>query len=265
MSQTNGGIRHLLGYQQQDAQEFFQYLSSLVTNEQTAFYRRKLTLLDPLFLQETDPYGLFGTRKISWRPPNRFHSPLTGLLASGILCKICNHQTTLQHNTFDNLSLPVNSSYVPSVHSMIKSYTLPELMEDYICEKCSLVSTIVNAEYVLKRLTENMNANALSPGTVSKKSKDKAKRRKSKASKEEQQLRKSIEKLRDALLTQDFDIKMVQLCFTLARGNNEGQSVNSMRKTDDFSFSASLLMSAYTKIYDAANWSSGQKQFSCTV
>jgi hypothetical protein len=82
------GNKRLFTYQQQDAQEFFQQLSSMLTKEGVG--RRRLGLLFP---EPTNTISvLFNGRRVEMERIKVKMSPLTGLLASKISCLQCRHQ-----------------------------------------------------------------------------------------------------------------------------------------------------------------------------
>ncbi len=93
------GNRHLLGYQQQDAQEFFQHISTLTSNEDLNT-NQALSLFDMSILEKSgEPYGIFGREKLYWRPKTQKPSPFTGLLASNLTCERCGFRVSFRQLT----------------------------------------------------------------------------------------------------------------------------------------------------------------------
>jgi ubiquitin carboxyl-terminal hydrolase 1 len=89
----NGKNHHLLGYHQQDAHEFFQVVSSLVSDEEPApLHRAVCSLFDMenLFLPEKLS-ALFLGKQVDFVPIENVRNPFTGLLASRIKCLSCGH------------------------------------------------------------------------------------------------------------------------------------------------------------------------------
>ena len=98
------GNRHLLGYQQQDAQEFFQHISTLTSNEDQNT-NQALSLFDMSILEKSgEPYGIFGKEKIYWRPKMQKPSPFTGLLASNLTCERCGFKVRSDNLTIKSLN-----------------------------------------------------------------------------------------------------------------------------------------------------------------
>jgi ubiquitin C-terminal hydrolase len=69
-------------------------------------------------------------------------NPFTGLVSSRISCLKCGYRSPLRHESFDNLSLALNDNVQScELIDLVKSYTTPEIIHDYICDKCSLLAT----------------------------------------------------------------------------------------------------------------------------
>jgi ubiquitin carboxyl-terminal hydrolase 1 len=84
------GNRNLFTYQQQDAQEFFQLVSSMITKEE--ILKSKPTMRDILLSEnDTIPF-LFDGKKRFMNDIKMSRNPFTGLLASRISCLKCGHQ-----------------------------------------------------------------------------------------------------------------------------------------------------------------------------
>nr|KAJ3412795.1 Ubiquitin carboxyl-terminal hydrolase 30 [Polyrhizophydium stewartii] len=174
----NNGNRHLLGYQQQDAHELFQFLSSLLTKEEVPhsppqlFSLADIALLHPRKLddgrlEEWLPVFIGGrTIQFPRRPAPR--SPLTGLLASRICCHKCGYKSPMRHETFDNLSLTVPNA--PAyLEKVIENYVQPESIQGYICDKCSILATAEKLRIELQRQeAADQNYDVTLPSTVTK-------------------------------------------------------------------------------------------------
>jgi ubiquitin carboxyl-terminal hydrolase 1 len=85
------GNKRLFTYQQQDAQEFFQQVSSMITKESSRNGTNSGLGLIGLKLKNTIPI-LFGGKRILSERMQYPRSPLTGLLASRISCMRCRYQ-----------------------------------------------------------------------------------------------------------------------------------------------------------------------------
>ncbi|KAI8899304.1 hypothetical protein BC833DRAFT_564229 [Globomyces pollinis-pini] len=135
------GNTHLLGYQQQDAHEFFQHVSNLISVEGDKARNPRLPSLFDLDSLEGDMEVMFGNKIIKWTRENRMRNPLLGLIASQISCLQCGLKSVKRHDTFDNLSLttPAQSGY--HIRDLLTEYTSAEMIHGYICDKCSLLAT----------------------------------------------------------------------------------------------------------------------------
>jgi ubiquitin C-terminal hydrolase len=137
--------KDLFTYQQQDAQEFYQLLSFTITKQSTRVHLNGIGVNSVLGLEDSIPI-LFSGRKIHVEKRGK-RSPLTGLLASRISCLQCRHQviqlnkSPWRHDTFDNLSIPIPDQNGCTLESLLKSYTKPEFIDGYVCEKCTFLAT----------------------------------------------------------------------------------------------------------------------------
>lgn len=196
---TKNGQNHLLGYQQQDAQEFFQFLSSIITKEEVG---ESLSLFDPFVLSidgnVQDSYGIIGMKKLCWRPRKFPRNPFTGLLASRLVCQICGYQRPQKHDTFDNLSLFVPTNSSTSILALLRDYTTPEPVEGFICNKCSFIAT---RKKLKDRLKEFETSSTPSPSQSAKR-----KRRKLMS-----ETRKQFELINSAIQGNNYEIDLVIL------------------------------------------------------
>jgi uncharacterized UBP type Zn finger protein len=85
------GQKHLFSFQQQDAHEFYQHLSNLVTSENWSDYQSNLfyTSLDD---NEDGVLYFFSGRRVRNSVPQKVRNPFTGLLASKVSCTVCKYQ-----------------------------------------------------------------------------------------------------------------------------------------------------------------------------
>jgi hypothetical protein len=153
---TGKGKRHLFGYQQQDAQEFFQHISSLVTGEEVLASVSSLFDLSGIIpVSKDNPHTIYAGKPVTYRPILDDRNPFTGLLANKMVCLTCGYQYSLRLDTFDNLSIPVSTCSNLSLIAMIRNYSSSEIVE-YNCDKCSLAATISN----LKEQEHNLKLDA---------------------------------------------------------------------------------------------------------
>ena len=137
--------RMLLGYQQQDAHELFQWLSCVISSETEESRIASLKQLKHLI----KPGNGFRTLRVGML--NKVveyvfvggleRSPLTGLIASHIQCLTCGYSSPKRLATFDNLSLVVSGRTVTTLEQLISQYCQTEEICGYICDKCSLRET----------------------------------------------------------------------------------------------------------------------------
>ncbi|KNC98267.1 uncharacterized protein SPPG_06665 [Spizellomyces punctatus DAOM BR117] len=149
---TNKSNRRLLCYEQQDAHELLQLVSSTISSEEFDDYGllslrevRGLAVTNdgrsPPNGQQISPVVFLGT-KVDVVLSTRLRSPLTGLLAHKITCRICQYSSGIRHQTYDNLSLAIPPLRQCSLDTIIGAYVSPESIHDYKCDKCSLDATL---------------------------------------------------------------------------------------------------------------------------
>ena len=143
---SKGELRHLYGYNQQDAHEFFIHLSSKVTEEELKLNRipslfdYSVVVQDASF-EEKNISGLYGNHPINWKPKKMKRNPFIGLTVNVIICQSCGYHSPSQHEAFYNLSITVPTSEHPTIISMLKNYTSPEIIDEYLCRKCSFLAS----------------------------------------------------------------------------------------------------------------------------
>ncbi|RKP11960.1 hypothetical protein BJ684DRAFT_12187 [Piptocephalis cylindrospora] len=130
--QAFGPDNHILNADQQDAQEFYQILSSALGTE----------------CDQCQPSHISGlTDLLCMPPPSRVHtgevrSPFIGLLASRLACTTCDYTEAIRHFTFDNLSCNIPSTYQATLGECLQDYVRLEPLEDARCRRCSLTATL---------------------------------------------------------------------------------------------------------------------------
>ncbi|TPX35704.1 hypothetical protein SmJEL517_g01864 [Synchytrium microbalum] len=79
-------------------------------------------------------------------------NPFVGLVASSVVCLQCGFTSGIQHQQFDNFSLALPTRYHSvTIESLLKTYTAPERLEDWMCEKCSMVATLQECTNVCEK------------------------------------------------------------------------------------------------------------------
>ncbi|KAA1113461.1 hypothetical protein PGT21_032032 [Puccinia graminis f. sp. tritici] len=125
----------LFNSEQQDAQEF------LVTMIDALEAEAKL-LADQLLLeyQSTQSNGL--ERDQFWIQAREIcRSPFRALMAHRIACGTCGFTSVIRHSFADHFSLNVPPKTTCRLESCLQEYTKLEVLDDYICRKCSLIKT----------------------------------------------------------------------------------------------------------------------------
>ncbi|KAL1919150.1 uncharacterized protein VTP21DRAFT_2532 [Calcarisporiella thermophila] len=149
------GNRRLLNHSQQDAQEFFQIISSALSTEEYQLSRRINSLLDhecvkTLAIQSKNEKLSFTKRPV---PKYSFkRNPLIGLLASRLSCVECGYTEAIRHFTFDNIQLSLPPRSACTLEECFESYITVEHLHDVICRKCSLVATLRRLDSEVEKL-----------------------------------------------------------------------------------------------------------------
>jgi len=152
------GSKRLLGFEQQDAHELFQMLSSHLANETSRSYVQPLFSLPQMPIHRT----LFlGNSRVQGPLPlfsNNF--PLMGTLANRLCCMKCGYKSAIWFESFDNLSLVVPRQTHAHLSSLLNTFVTPERISDWACDKCSLDATVhVLEEDLLEQKKKNSELN----------------------------------------------------------------------------------------------------------
>ncbi|PLW49775.1 hypothetical protein PCASD_01609 [Puccinia coronata f. sp. avenae] len=126
----------LFNSEQQDAQEF------LVTVIDALEAEAKI-LADQLLLeyQSTQSSGL--ERDQFWIQAREICKiPFRALMAHRIACGTCGFTSAIRHSFADHFSLNVPPKTTCRLESCLQEYTKLEVLDDYICRKCSLIKTV---------------------------------------------------------------------------------------------------------------------------
>ncbi|KAJ3408497.1 hypothetical protein HDV05_004956 [Chytridiales sp. JEL 0842] len=160
LAASNNNNRRLMCYDQQDAHELLQLVSSSLTNEESPAIPHIPTLFDIHSLNsETRPKARVKKAPsvvslgvpLNFKLPKQLRNPLTGLVANTMSCVQCGYTSAVRHDTFDNISLPVPTVPQVTVEGLLQSYVTPEPIHEYICDKCSLVGTLRKLEQDIER------------------------------------------------------------------------------------------------------------------
>ncbi|KAJ3099574.1 hypothetical protein HDU96_010674 [Phlyctochytrium bullatum] len=158
------GNRRLMCYEQQDAHELLQLITSTLTEEEVPGVPAAWSVLDLRVVRAEAPDGrvaLMGKRRgegeggrregvtvvraggVGVRPfrAGVGRNPFTGLLHNTMTCTQCGYTSSVRHDTFDNISLPVPVKSQVTIEDLLHAYVLPESIHEYVCDKCSYVAT----------------------------------------------------------------------------------------------------------------------------
>lgn len=80
-------------------------------------------------------------------------SPFRGLMANRIACATCRSSAVIRHSPADHLSLHLPHSLSCTIEDCLKEYTSLELLEEYVCRKCSLIEAQRRFRFELDRLS----------------------------------------------------------------------------------------------------------------
>ncbi|KAI9029263.1 hypothetical protein DFJ74DRAFT_479049 [Hyaloraphidium curvatum] len=134
--------RRWLGFEQQDAHELYQLLSSHLQAEHDACRGKKCGCCAGRGV------GAAGLGEVLGPAPEKggggaraLRNPALGLVGSRLRCGECGYETPVRHQTFDNLSLVPPHEPTISLAALLATYTSPEFLDDVVCPRCSLRAT----------------------------------------------------------------------------------------------------------------------------
>lgn len=105
--------RRIISREQQDAQEFFQLVSSAMDTEGQFIAKTELLgggLKDLLFHRSTNvTSGVIGPERatLTTKHDHALENPFTGLLANRLSCMKCGYTSAIRHFSFNNIQLSV--------------------------------------------------------------------------------------------------------------------------------------------------------------
>ncbi|TIB65082.1 hypothetical protein E3P77_02872 [Wallemia ichthyophaga] len=125
---------------QQDAQEMFQCISSLLAHEEGLIKAAKCKVrgLDTLTSSDNTTYTT--------------SFPLAGLTASRLADLRCGYVEAIRNIAFDALSLNLPMQTSCTVEQLLGEYTAIETIEDASCRRCSLEATLARLRQDVKQL-----------------------------------------------------------------------------------------------------------------
>ncbi|KAG4306419.1 hypothetical protein PORY_000407 [Pneumocystis oryctolagi] len=138
--------KKIFGYEQQDAQEFFQILTTQL-NAEILKMSKKYT--------EKGFSDSIKTRSENFDIKNEIKSPFNGLMANRLECMSCGFSEGIIHSLFTSVSLPLSSKELCSLEDCLSEYVNKEMIEDILCQKCSLIASKNDLEFLLKSLPDS--------------------------------------------------------------------------------------------------------------
>ncbi|KAI8593054.1 hypothetical protein BDZ88DRAFT_493529 [Geranomyces variabilis] len=157
LSASNQSNRRLLCYNQQDAHELLQLVSSTISSEEMDPIA-PISLTNALPVPADTLHGVIQNAKSNFRLPRWVKNPLLGLTASAITCCTCNYSSGIRHEPFDILSLAIPVGRGPySIESLLREYVAPERIHDFICDRCSLSKTLQWLDGQLRQQEEEIH------------------------------------------------------------------------------------------------------------
>ena len=165
-----------LGYNQEDAQEFYQLVMSLLEKEYKQISTSRLPTPEPdansnkfvdirdlkdkapkntvyVPAAEVDPNLEDAEHKVM---PLELITPVDGISAEKVLCQTCGEIGGTRFNVISGLSLNLGNNYSSvSLDDLLADWFKPEVIHEVNCNRCSLVETKEFLESKLKDLKDN--------------------------------------------------------------------------------------------------------------
>ncbi|KAG5513797.1 hypothetical protein PMAC_000835 [Pneumocystis sp. 'macacae'] len=95
------------------------------------------------------------TRSENFNIRNKIKSPFDGLMANKLECMNCGFSEGIIHSLFTSVSLPLSSKELCSLEDCLSAYVNKEIIEDILCQKCSLIASKSDLEILLKSLPDS--------------------------------------------------------------------------------------------------------------
>ncbi|KAI7869590.1 uncharacterized protein EV154DRAFT_530678 [Mucor mucedo] len=135
--------RRIISREQQDAQEFFQLVSSAMETEGQQIAKTESLGGGLKDLLGTSSGMASGMMQIKKKPTTtNVENPLTGLLANRLSCMQCGYTSAIRHFSFNNIQLNVPNKYTATLAECLAKFTDIEYLEDANCRRCSFETTV---------------------------------------------------------------------------------------------------------------------------
>ncbi|GAA5804676.1 hypothetical protein HPULCUR_010179 [Helicostylum pulchrum] len=149
--------RRIISREQQDAQEFFQMVSSAMDNEGHQIAKTELLgggLKD--LLNGYGSGGIIGSEKSSTKVDHALENPFTGLLANRLSCMKCGYTGAIRHFSFNNIQLSVPNKHTTTLAECLSQFTSMEYLEDANCRRCSFKATLESVKVQLEQVKQKI-------------------------------------------------------------------------------------------------------------
>ncbi|SCU88673.1 LADA_0E11474g1_1 [Lachancea dasiensis] len=167
----------LLGYDQEDAQEFFQTILSELEKNVISLYgkasradnakvkasdlsedamvgQQKLGSMGTVFIpsDQIDPNSVLGNDPEQFYSPYPLVTPLDGITVERIGCLNCGENGGMRYSVFSGLSLNLPNENIGSnlkLSKLLNDWSKPEIIEGVECNRCSLKAVLEHLEKTL--------------------------------------------------------------------------------------------------------------------
>ncbi|KAK4519033.1 uncharacterized protein ATC70_009260 [Mucor velutinosus] len=149
--------RRIISREQQDAQEFFQLVSSAMDTEGQRVAKteqlggglkgllNQTTLkgvIRPEWIQKVSSHSNTQDKMAMIIVNDHLENPFTGLLANRLSCMQCGYTGAIRHFSFNNIQLNVPNKYTTTLEECLSQFTSMEYLQDASCRKCSFETTV---------------------------------------------------------------------------------------------------------------------------
>ncbi|KAI8368527.1 hypothetical protein BD560DRAFT_398974 [Blakeslea trispora] len=143
--------RRIISREQQDAQEFFQLVSSAMDTEGQAIAKSRVFghgLKDLLMDRSSNKRCI----QSSQPQTHQLENPFIGLLANRLSCMQCEYTSAIRHFSFNNIQLNVPNKYTTTLQECLTQFTSMEYLQDASCRRCSFETTAKSLQSEIEKL-----------------------------------------------------------------------------------------------------------------
>ncbi|KAA1088215.1 hypothetical protein PGTUg99_026407 [Puccinia graminis f. sp. tritici] len=149
---NNASSSRLFNSNQQDAHELLMMILEAVEEEvdRAARLRSSASLGLAGLINHLEPASSLSSSSSPSYNRKILRSPFRGLMANRIACAACGFSAGIRHSPTDHLSITLPVCSTCTLEDCLKEYTILELLDDYVCRKC----TLLNSEREKKKALE---------------------------------------------------------------------------------------------------------------